>query len=889
MEFYKLSLEELFSHLHTTIRGISHQEAKRRLALHGPNQIEERAGKNPLIILLEQFTSPLIFILIIAGGITFLFQEYKDTIVIAIAVLSNAVIGFVQEFNAERSMKALKQMMVHHALVIRDDEEQQIDAVHLVPGDVVILTTGSKIPADMRLIESNELTVDESTLTGESLTVEKSVHTLNRDNLTPGDQKNMVFMGTTIVKGNGVGVVVQTGSKTVLGSIAEKVSTVEIAQTPLQVKMNRFAQFITGVVLSGVVLIFCVGLWKGLSTEQLFFQAIAVAVAAIPEGLPIVVTVAMAIGVQRMARKNTIIRSLPSVETLGSTTVICSDKTGTLTQNQMTVERLFDGKDDYSVTGTGYELKGSILKGDTVITKPHDGLHRLLQIGTLCNESVIIHKEDKVEISGDPTEGALIIVAGKAGIHQKDIIKELNHLDMIPFKSGTNYMATLHEVDGEKVIYVKGSPEVLAELSYKGDHASPHEYVKKAEQFARDGLRVLAMAYKKVPQDTKSITEKDIHHLTLCGLQGMMDPPRKEAMQAIQNCQHAGIRVVMITGDHAVTARAIGAHMGICQHTSPVITGVELENMTDSELYAKVKEVSVFARVSPNHKLRIVNQLMKQGEIVAVTGDGVNDAPALKAAHLGIAMGKAGTDVAKEAANMVIRDDNFATIFQAVYEGRVVFDNIRKAVAFLIPIGFAAIVTILVTMIFGTPAPYLAAQLLWINLVASGIQDIALAFEPGDHHLMRQPPRDPDEGIMSKVLLHRSILVATIISIGVLFVFYLSLNKGLSLAQAQTLAVTTMVFFQFFQVWNSRSEHLSIFQMNPFTNKVLFFGLFGSAVAHLFAVYHPAMEWLFSMKPISLSQWILIIAVSSTIILVVEIDKAIRRARRVLAVKELMI
>ncbi len=590
-----------------------------------------------------------------------------------------------------------------------------------------------------------------------------------------------------------------------------------------------------------------------------------------------------------MAKKNTIIRSLPSVETLGSTTVICSDKTGTLTQNQMTVERIFDGKEVFTVTGTGYETKGSILKGEDAVTHPHDALRRILHIGALCNESVVVHKNGKVEISGDPTEGALIIVAGKAGIHQQDIIKEQNHLDMIPFKSGTNYMATLHEVDGEKIIYVKGSPEVLAELSYKGDRASPHAYVKQAEQFARDGLRVLGMAYKIVPKNTTSITEDDIKHLTMCGLQGMMDPPRVEAMQAIRSCQHAGIRVIMITGDHAVTARAIGAKMGICEHTSTVITGVELEEMSDAELYAKVKEVSVFARVSPNHKLRIVNQLMKQGEVVAVTGDGVNDAPALKAAHLGIAMGKSGTDVAKEAANMVIRDDNFATIFQAVYEGRVVFDNIRKAVAFLIPTGFAAIITILVTIIMGTPPPYLAVQLLWINLIASGIQDVALAFEPGDRHLLRQSPRDPDEGIMSRTLLHRSILVGVVISVGVLFVYFYSLGKGMELAQAQTLAVTTMVFFQFFQVLNSRSERESVFTMSPFSNKLLFFGLFGSMIAHLLVLYVPSLEWLFSMKPITSSQWALIISVASSIILVVEMDKSIVRARRELAVKKLML
>ncbi|MBP9691053.1 HAD-IC family P-type ATPase [Candidatus Woesebacteria bacterium] len=873
MDAYKMTHEELFAHFHTEEKGLSEKEARRRLTEYGPNLIEESVGRGLLGIFLSQFTSPLIFILIIAGVLTFLFKEFKDTIVITIAVMSNATIGFFQEFNAERSVKSLKNLLVAHAVVRRDFEEVEIHADRLVPGDIVILTSGLKIPADIRLIESQTLTVDESSLTGESLAVEKSTHVLNRDGLTPGDQKNMAFMGTTIIKGQGLGIVVQTGKNTVLGSIAEKVSTVDIAKTPLQIKMNRFAQFVSFVVLIGIVLIFSVGLFKGLSTHELFFQVIAVAVAAIPEGLPIVVTIAMAIGIQRMARSNTIIRTLPSVETLGSTTVICSDKTGTLTQNQMTVEKLYDGKHIYDVDGTGYEMTGSILKEGVPVKQPHDGLLTILKIGALCNESILVHHGDKVTFNGDPTEAALIISAAKAGIHQDKLAEELKRLDSLPFESGRNYMATLHEVSGKRIIFVKGSPERIAELSSQGENTSIEEYLKVSEELARQGLRVLGMAFKQVPASIDDITEDDIKGLTFCGLQGMMDPPRNEAIQAIKGCQRAGIRVIMITGDHSVTARAIGTKLGICHHESPFITGVELESMSDADLYARVEEVSVFARVAPEHKLRIVQQLMKRGEIVAVTGDGVNDAPALKAAHIGIAMGKSGTDVAKEAANMIIRDDNFASIFKAVYEGRVVFDNIRKAVAFLIPTGFAAIITIFVTIIAGVPAPYLAAQLLWINLVASGIQDIALAFEPGDRHILRQAPRNPQEGIMSRSLLRRAILVSIVISVGVLFVFFNALNRGLDLRVAQTMAVTTMVFFQFFQVWNSRSEKESIFVMNPFSNMVLFYGLIGALFAHILVLYHPMLEWLFSLKPLDLAQWLEILAVASTVIVVIEVDK----------------
>lgn len=878
MEAYQMNLSELYKHLRTSEHGISTTEARHRLKIHGYNIIEEASGKHPLKILLGQFTSPLIFILMVAGLITFLFQEYKDAIVIALAVLSNAVIGFIQEFNAERSMRALKKMLVQRTIVFRNGEEDEIPAEELVPGDVVILTAGAKVPADIRLIESNDLTADESALTGESLTVEKAIHALSRPHLTPGDQKNVVFMGTTIVKGGGVGVVVKTGGQTILGSIAEKVATVEIAQTPLQVKMNRFAQYVTGIVLSGVVLIFVAGLLKGLSTQDLFFQAIAVAVASIPEGLPIVVTVAMAIGIQRMAKKDTIIRTLPSVETLGSTTVICSDKTGTLTKNQMTVEKIYDGKAVYTVTGAGYEFTGQILHDDQPIQKPHDGLLTLLKIGALCNETIMIHKDTGVELNGDPTEAALIVSAAKAGIHQEKILIDQNRIDMIPFQSGTNYMATLHIIHGKKVMYVKGSPEAIAALSKTGEHADVAEYLSTAESFAKSGLRVLGMAYRELPDNTTHLSESDVSELIFCGLQGMMDPPREEAMHAVKQCQAAGIRVVMITGDHAVTAKAIGTHIGICDHGSRVVTGTELEQMSDADLFGMVKTISVFARVSPNHKLRIVSSLMKHGEVVAVTGDGVNDAPALKAAHLGVAMGKSGTDVAKEAANMILRKDSFESIYQAVYEGRVVFANIRKAVAFLIPTGFAAIITIFVSIVIGIPSPYLAAQLLWINLVASGIQDIALAFEPGDKHLVKEPPRSPSEGIMSKLLWQRSILVGATISAGVLFVYLFALHRGLDLPLARTLAVTTMVFFQFFQVLNARSEHQSVFGMNPLSNKVLFYALIGSAASHLLVLYLPALEWLFSMKPVSWLQWGLILTVSSTIILVVEIDKGIRRA-----------
>jgi Ca2+-transporting ATPase len=543
----------------------------------------------------------------------------------------------------------------------------------------------------------------------------------------------------------------------------------------------------------------------------------------------------------------------------------------------MTVEALFDGNYEYQVTGTGYESSGDILKNGKKIEKPHDGLRNVLRIGVMCNESVLYKKNGSTLVNGDPTEGALIIAAKKADIHQ-NILYDLHHkIDILPFNSGQNFMACIYEIDGEHILMAKGSPEEIAGRSIESDNSTIDKHLEIAEKFAGKGLRVLAMAYKIVPKNITNIKPEDCQKMIFAGLQGMMDPPRPDAKTSIQSCQKAGIRVIMITGDHTITAKAIGSYLGICSPKSQVVNGSELEQMSDRDLFNKVQEVSVFARVSPNHKLRIVEQLMKHDEIVAVTGDGVNDAPALKAAHIGIAMGKTGTDVAKEASDMVLRDDNFASIFKAVYEGRVVFENIRKAVAFLIPIGFSAIITLFITTILGLPTPFLPAQLLWINLVASGIPDLSLAFEPGDKQILDKPPRKRGEGIMSKILLQRSILVGLLISMGVVIVFIMSLNNGLSLETGRTMAVTTMVLFQFFQVLNARSETVSIFKISIFSNKFLLFGLLGSAIAHILVLYIPAFEWLFSMTPLSFLQWVLIIIMASSVIVAVETDKALRR------------
>jgi Ca2+-transporting ATPase len=703
----------------------------------------------------------------------------------------------------------------------------------------------------------------------------------------------MAFMGTIVVSGRAKGVVVKTGERTILGKIAKEVKELTGVRAPLQDKIESFAKTIAFIVLGASVVLFLIGLLIGESAKYMFMTVVGAAVATVPEGLPIAVTVALAVGVIRMARQNAIIRKLTAVETLGSITVIGSDKTGTLTKNEMTVKLAYDGEHIYEFTGSGYDPSGEVLC-EGISLKNLDpelkaNLYTLLRIGLLCNESDIYEEDGFYKVNGDPTEGALIVSAMKAGLNKEEEKEKYPQIAIIPFESERGYMATLHRHKGKKYIFVKGAPEKIIDMCSKDIYGNEINEIKRKEilhvasNFAKEGLRVLAFAFKEADHELEELTCKDVEcpgiasNLIFAGLQGMIDPPRPEVKEAIEECKKAGIRVVMITGDHAITAKAIAQKLGIVDEKAEVLTGRELEGMTDEELFEKVKTVNVYARVSPQHKLRITQALVKPGEIVAVTGDGVNDAPALKAAHVGVAMGRTGTDVAKEAADMIIADDNFASIFSAVKEGRIVFDNIRKVTFFLIPTGVAAILSILVAVIMGTPIPYVPAQLLWINLVTNGIQHVALAFEPGEKGIMERPPRDPKEPIMSRLLWERTVIVGLLISVGVVYNFQLALNEGPSLEKARTVAVTTMVFFQFFQAWNSRSELQSIFKISPFTNPLLFFSLIAAFFAQLSVIYVPTLQWIFRTEPITMSEWLQILMVSATVVLVVEIDKWIRR------------
>lgn len=885
MNWYQLGTKEIFELLKTTENGLNETEVKIRLSQYGPNKLAEEERISKIKIFLHQFTSPLIYILIIAGIVTIFLGEYIDSGVIIAVVMLNAIIGYIQEYKAEESVRALKKMVVPKAKVIRDGFEKEINSEELVPGDIVVLASGNKVPADLRLIKTVELRIDEAMLTGESVPSEKTSSSIRKENLTPGDQKNMAFMGTIIVSGRTRGIVVETGHRTILGQIAAEVKEVVEITTPLQDKLTRFAKLIGIFTIIFSAFVFGVGVLLGEKASEMFMTAVATAISAIPEGLPVAVTIAMAIGVAKMARRNAIIRKLPAVETLGSTTVIGSDKTGTLTKNEMTVKVVYDGERACRITGSGYEPKGEILYGwEPVDQQSLKNLQMVLRIGLLCNESHLYEEEGIFKIDGDPTEGALIVSAIKGGLNPEDEKKHYPQIAIIPFESEFGYMATLHKHGTKKIIFAKGAPEKLIEMCTKcasKEKLKAKNILDTANLFAKEGMRVLAMAYKEVPPEMDEITHHDIAgELVFVGLQGMIDPPRPEVVDAVKGCKEAGIRVVMITGDHAATASAIAMMIGITAEDAEVLTGQDLEKMDDADLLNRVKNVCVFARVSPTHKFRIVQQLKKHGDVVAVTGDGVNDAPALKAAHIGIAMGKTGTDVAKEASDMILADDNFASIFSAVEEGRVVYENIKKVTLFLISCGLGELIAIMATLVTGYPLPYIPAQILWLNLVTNGLQDVALAFEPAEKGILKRPPRNPKEGILSSLMVQRTLIMGVILAAGTIFIFLFHLNNGVPVERARTIALTTMVFFQFYQAFNCRSESQSVFRMNPLGNPLLFISLIAAFLAQLSVLYVPAFQWIFRTEPLGINEWVKIGLVSCSIVIVVEIDKMIRNRRK---------
>jgi len=872
-------------------KGLDRFEVADRQQNFGVNALSKRKGQGPLLRFLLQFNQALVYILIVAVIIKLSLGAYVDAGVIFGVVLLNSIIGFVQEGKALSALQALSRALTTEATVLRSGEKQSINARELVPGDIVLLASGDKVPADLRLLRSRSLQIDESALTGESLPVEKRSGVMDHDT-TLAERANMAYSSTLVTYGTGIGVVTDTGDNTEIGRISELIASAEVLATPLTRKIARFSHLLLYVILGLAAVTFLVGLYHGESWIDLFLAVVALSVAMIPEGLPAVLTITLAIGVTRMAKRNAIIRRLPAVETLGSTTIICSDKTGTLTRNEMTVQQLWARGENFEVSGIGYAPKGEVQQGGkTVDSHKNAALVELLRAGLLCNDSILKQDEEGWKVEGDPTEGALLVTAHKAGLDNKQAQVSYPRLDAIPFESQHQYMATLHGGDS-RVVYLKGSVESLLErcdsiLGADGeskplDGDAVHAQV---EAMASQGQRVLAFARLPVPPDTTSIDHGDVTQgLIFLGLQGMIDPPREEAIQAVRACRAAGIRVKMITGDHAATAAAIAAQIGLEEtlvkgEIPQVLNGRELEEMSDAELIQTATGTAVFARVTPEQKLRLVEALQAHGEVTAMTGDGVNDAPALRRADIGVAMGVTGTEVSKEAADIVLTDDNFATIEAAVEEGRGVLDNLIKFLSFILATNLGEGLVIMVAVLAGEILPVLPVQALWINMTAAVFLGLTLAFEPREPGLMARPPRSPSMPILNREIIFRIFLVGIMLLAGSFGLFEWALYHGASDEKARTIAVNVFAVGESFYLLQCRSLRLSMFRLGLFSNPWIWGGIAAMAAAALAFTYVPLMNRLFHTAPIGLLDWVPILAVGMVIYLVIGVEKMNRRKR----------
>lgn len=882
--WHTLGVDEIIAELNTSPSGLSKEEASERLKQYGPNELAREVRISPFQILIRQFNSPLIYVLFIAAIISFAVDHLLDAFVILGIVVINSIIGFFQEYRAEKSMQALRKLAAPQATVIREAQRVTISTMELVPGDVIALVTGDKVPADARVIDSKNLKTDEASLTGESVPVDKQASPITEDT-SLAERSNMVYAATTVTYGRGEAVIIATGSSTEVGKIARDVASVGHEDTPLQVKLASVGR-ILGIIALGLALFrFVMGLIQGIDFIDILLFAIASAVASIPEGLPAVVTIVLAIGLKRMAARNAIVRELPAVETLGSATVICSDKTGTLTKNEMTVKALYIYGREYEITGEGYEPQGEIrLDGKPVDISEDEDLQFALTAGALCNDAHLNCQDSQCKISGDPTEGALITAAEKASLTKSELSKRMPRINEIPFDSERAYMATLHDIGDKRVVFVKGALEKLIhKCSFVRSNSQVQEFDKQKQDTVMDtnrdlasrALRVLALAYKEVPLDKNDLAEDDLRDgLVFLGLAGMIDPPRPEAIIAIERCNRAGIRVIMATGDNKITAGAIASQMGILKPGNLIVDGRELKAMSDDELDDRIDNIDVFARVEPVQKLRIVNALKHQGHIVAVTGDGVNDAPALKRADIGVAMGITGTDVAKEASEMVLTDDNFASIVGAVEEGRIIFANIKKVVTYLLSTNAGEDLILIVTILAAFPLPLTPVQILWINLVTDSFPGLALAADPPREDVLAEPPLDKESRIISRGVLFRLVFVASIMTIGSVSLFYWAwTTKGL--VEARTVTFAVIAIFQLFNAFNVRSPHTSIFKIGFLTNRWLVVAAFIGLVLQIAVIHLPFMQTLFNTVPLTASEWLLIIAVASSVLWAEEIRKRV--------------
>ncbi len=879
-DWHAIEASEVAKHLRVDpVRGLDESEAAARLKQYGPNRPNIRNGRGPFARFLSQLVQPLVLVLIASAGVTALLGEWIDSGTIFGIVLLNALVGFIQEGRAEAALAALARAIASEATVLRSGTRRLVNAAELVPGDTVVLSAGDKVLADLRLLDASELKTSEAALTGESVPVDKHERALAED--TPlADRRNMAYGGTLVASGRGTGIVIATGDATETGQIADLIAQAPDLATPLTRKMDAFARRLLTAILILSALTFAIGVLRGESAFDMFMAVVALAVGAIPEGLPAAMTVTLAIGVARMAKRRAVIRELPAVEALGSTTVICSDKTGTLTENAMTVREIWAGGDTFAVSGTGYNPSGSIGREPAGTA---GALRETLVAGALCNDARLFHEDRQWKIAGDPTEGALLVAARKGGLDENTLTSIFPRLDALSFDSARQYMATLHEIEGARIIYVKGAVEKLlsgctAMLDHEGREAAldaPEVHAAVAKM-TEEGLRVLAMARSTLDPSQQLDDAKIRANLVFLGLAGMIDPPRPHAIAAVHTCQRAGIRVKMITGDHPGTAIAIARQLGIVRDGGRALTGRDIARIEDEELSRAVTQVDVFARVEPEQKLRLVKALQASGEVVAMTGDGVNDAPALKQADIGVAMGLGGTEVAKEAAAMVLTDDNFATIEAAVEEGRGIYDNLVKFIAWTVPTNASEGLVILAAVFAGTVLPISPLQILWINMTTSILLGMMLAFEPAEEGIMHRPPRPPNAPILDRVLILRTLLVSLFMLTGAFGLFEFSMHRGKSMAEAQTMAANLFVMVEILYLFNCRSI------THPFRsagkNVWVWAGSGAMLLLQLAFTYLPAFNHVFQTEPIGVVEWAAIIGIATVCSLAVEAEKWWRSA-----------
>jgi cation-transporting P-type ATPase F len=896
--WHHLSAAEAIQLLDSSLeKGLSLFEAIHRQQRFGPNELQVKKARSPLRAFLKQFAQPLVYLLVAAAVVTLVLAHYVDASVIFGVVLVNAVVGFLQESKAEKAVESLKQMVQTETTVVRDGSKRRISSRELIPGDLVLLQSGDKVPADLRLVENRDLQIDESALTGESIPVQKNTDTLHPDTVL-ADRRNMIYAGTLVTYGQGRGIVVAIGSHTASGQIADMIREADDLETPLTRKIAHFSGVLLYVIGALAALTFMVGILRREPALEMFMASVALAIGMIPEGLPAAVTITLAIGVKRLAHRRAIIRKLPAVETLGSTTVICSDKTGTMTQNQMTVQYVVAPEAHFEISGSGYAPDGHLQREDgSSVDKVPQGIQGVLIAGALCNDSHITQEDGRWKMQGDPTEAALLVAAYKAGYAAEELSKKLPRIDVIPFESDRQYMATMHAdpESGNNRIFVKGAVEKVLDLCNQqagvGSSGVPLDQktvLHEAETLAMKGYRVLAFAEGRCDSAQRSLAQDFWQgRLTFTGLQALMDPPRPESKQAVAACQTAGIQVKMITGDHALTAAAIAGQLGLRSRAAESegppksITGGDLAKMTDERLISIVEDIAVFARIDPSQKLRLVEALQARGHVVAMTGDGVNDAPALKQADIGIAMGMAGTDVAREAADMILTDDNFATIEAAVEEGRGVFDDLTKFIIWTLPTNLGEGMLIVLAIFLGLALPVTPVQILWINMTTALLLGLMLAFEPAEAGAMARPPRDPRQPILTRELIVRIFLVSAIMAAGGFWIYDHIVEGGGSVPAARTIVVNVVVFTEIFYLFNCRSLTRSPWAIGFFSNRWAIIGPIAMVCLQLLLTYVPLMNQWFDTAPITGLEWLKVLAISLVAYVVIETMKYVRSSAHV--------